>query len=134
MYRSVILKISVALLCLIGLSACTQQQQDTPIAAVQSYVNARVAADEAKLKALTCKDLESQAETEAASFKSMNAKLDGLTCTQSGTDGNFTVISCQGTITTTYNGESTPRSLAGRNFLTVKEDGQWKVCGYQSGN
>ena len=133
MQNSVILKISAALICFMALSACGQQQ-DSATSAVQNYVNARVAADETKLKSLTCKDKEDQAETEAASFKSMNAKLDGLTCTENGTDGQYTVVACQGTITTTYNGESTPRSLAGRNFLTIKEDGQWKFCGYQSGN
>ena len=127
------IKVGAALICLMALSTCGGQQ-DSPTSAVQNYVTARVAADETKLKSLTCKDQEDQAETEAASFKSMDAKLDGLTCKENGTDGQFTVVSCTGTITTTYNGESTPRSLAGRNFLTVKEDGAWKFCGYQGGN
>ena len=105
--------------------------QDSPVAAVQNYLNARIAADDTKMIAMTCKDQESLAETEAASFKSMNAKLDSVSCSQAGTDGQFTVVGCLGSILTTYNGETTTRSLAGKNFLTIQEDGQWKVCGYQ---
>ncbi len=104
--------------------------QDSPTAAIQNYLNARVAADETKMVALTCKDQESLAETEAASFKSLNAKLNSVSCSQAGTDGQFTLVACQGSILTTYNGETTTRDLAGRNFRTIQEDGQWKFCGY----
>jgi len=117
------------LIVVLVVAACGSQ--DSPIAAVQNYLNARVAADDTKMVALTCKDQESLAETEAASFKSMNAKLDSVSCAQAGTDGQFTVVACQGSILTTYNGETTTRTLAGKNFRTIQEDGQWKVCGYQ---
>jgi len=112
------------------LSGCGQQQ-DSPTTAVQSYLNARVDADQSKIAALTCKDQEGLAEAEAASFKSLDAKLDNVACTQTGTDSGFTIVACTGNIMTTYNGETTPRPLAGKNFKTIQEDGQWKVCGYQ---
>src|SRR5258708_1955118 len=112
------------LLVLVLTVAACGGSQDSPVTAVQNYLNARVAADDTKMIALTCKDQESLAETEAASFKSMNAKLDGVSCNQAGTDGQFTVVSCQGSILTTYNGETTPRTLAGKNFRTIQEDGQ----------
>ena len=116
--------------CLLVLSGCGQQQ-DSPTAAVQAYLNARVAADGSKIAALTCKDQEGLAEAEAASFKSLNAKLDSVSCSKTSTDGDYTIVACTGNILTTYNGETTPRPLAGKNFKTIQEDGQWKVCGYQ---
>ena len=50
-----IFKMCAVLVCLMVLSGCGQQE-DTPITAVTNYVNARVAADESKLKSFTCKD------------------------------------------------------------------------------
>src|SRR5258708_24486147 len=98
----------VAYAGLLVLGSCSQQQ-DGSTAAVQSYLNARVAADESKIAALTCKDQEGLAEAEAASFKSLNAKLDSVNCTTTGTDAGFTIVACTGNILTTYNGETTPR-------------------------
>jgi hypothetical protein len=111
------------------LSACGQQ--DSPVQAVENYLRLRVASDAPKLLAASCKDWESQASVEAASFQSMNAKLDGMACKQSGADGLFTVVACQGQIVTQYAGETRNWDLAAKNFRVVKEDGQWKMCGYQ---
>src|SRR5258708_39421241 len=97
--------------CLLVLSGCGQQQ-NSPTTAVQSYLDARVAADQSKIAALTCKDQEGLAEAEAASFKSLNAKLDSVSCATNGTDSGFTIVACTGNILTTYNGETTPRPLA----------------------
>ena len=52
-------------------SACGQQ--DSPVQAVENYLRLRVASDAPKLLAVSCKDWESQASVEAASFQSMNA-------------------------------------------------------------
>jgi hypothetical protein len=40
-------------------------------------------------------------------------------------------VACQGKIVTTYAGETRNWDLAARSFKLVKEDGQWKMCGYQ---
>ncbi len=124
--------------CVIGvliLTGCAQQ--DSPVQAVQSYLNYRVASDESKLLSVSCKDWENDARVEAASFQSMKASLDGVSCNQNGTDGSFTVVACKGKIMTTYAGETRSRDLADRSFKTIQEDGHWKVCGYEqaaSGN
>ncbi len=118
--------------CVIGiliLAGCAQQ--DSPVQAVESYLNYRVVSDESKLLSVSCTDWENDARVEAASFQSMNAKLDGMSCGQAGTDGSFTVVACTGKIVTTYAGETRSRELAGKNFKTIQEDGHWKVCGYQ---
>src|SRR5437762_2185598 len=82
----------IVLICiLVGglvLSACAQQQ-DSPVQAVENYLKLRVASDAPKLLAVSCKDWESQATVEAASFQSMNAKLDGMACKQAGEDGQY---------------------------------------------
>jgi hypothetical protein len=132
MKRSVILTLVAVLVGVLSLAACGQQ--DSPVQAITAYLQYRVASDEAKLLALSCKDWEGQARTEAASFQSMNAKLEGMACSQAGTDGQFTVVACTGKIITTYAGETRSRDLAERNFKAIQEDGRWKMCGYAEVN
>ncbi len=123
----------LGLICLLTLVACGQQgQPDNPVGAVESYLKLRVASDAPKMLAVSCKDWEGQASIEADSFKSMTANLDGLSCSQSGQDGAFTIVGCQGKIVTQYNGESRNWDLSQKPFKTIQEDGQWKVCGYQA--
>jgi hypothetical protein len=125
-----LLIVVAGLLCLVGLSACGQQ--DNPVGAVQSYIAGRVASDTNKLVSLSCKDQESQAMTDADSFRSMKASIDSMTCKQVGEESPYTIVACDGKIITEYAGESRTWNLADRNFKTIKEDGQWKVCGYKT--
>jgi hypothetical protein len=129
MRRSSILIVLTGLIGLLILSACGQQ--DSPVKAVEAYLNARVASDAPRLIALSCKEWEGHARDEAASFQSMNAKLDSMSCSPKSDDGQSSVVACQGKIVTTYAGETRNWDLAARSFKLVKEDGQWKMCGYQ---
>ena len=114
------------------LVACGHQQTDSPVGVVESYNTGRVASDSTLLVSLSCKDQESQAQTDADSFKSMKATIDSMSCNQAGTDGSFTIVACQGKVLTTYAGESRTWNLGDRNFKTIQEDGKWKVCGTTS--
>jgi hypothetical protein len=80
---------------------------------------------------LSCPDWEAQARIEASTFKALNAQLDGMSCEDSRADGNTTLVSCKGKIVTTYNGETREWSLSERQFKTVLDDGEWRMCGYQ---
>lgn len=128
MQRSLI----IAVLMLISLSACNTAQSNDPVGVVQSYVQARVTSDESKLVSLSCKDQESQAKKDADSFRSMKATLDSISCKNAGEDSPYTIVACEGKIVTEYAGETRDWNLADRNFKTIQEDGQWKVCGYKT--
>ncbi len=127
--RPTILTLFGVLIAALVLSACGGQ--DSPIQAVENYLKLRVASDAPKLLAASCKDWEGQASVEAASFEAMNAQLEGMTCKQTGEEGLFTIVACQGKIVTNYAGETRNWDLAARSFKVLKEDGQWKMCGYQ---
>ncbi len=64
------------------LAACSQPGD--PGAAMLKYLQARVAADRDAIRGLSCAAWEGQAVMQADSFRSMNAKLDNVTCTKSG--------------------------------------------------
>ena len=121
---------AAALLAFVGaLSAC--QKSDDPVATVQAYLQARVQSDATQMVNLSCADWEAQARIEAASFKSMNAKLEGVTCQVNSSDANNALVSCQGKIVTAYNGETRDWPPANGLFKLVHQQGEWRMCGYQ---
>ena len=121
----VVLVMSVALL-----SACAQKISAT--GTIERYLKAKVSGDENKLVSLSCKAWEAQAALDAAPFQSVQAEIDSLTCKESGKDGAYTLVTCDGTLVIQYRGES-PReqSLSGTTYRAIKEDGEWKMCGEQ---
>jgi hypothetical protein len=131
MKRSFILMMVVGLVSVVTLVACNQQSQGTAVGTIEAYLVARVGSDEARLLALSCKAWEGSARDEAASFKSMSPNLQSMSCSQSGQEGQFTLVACKGKIVTTYQGESRDWPLERWKFLAIIEDGQWKMCGYQ---
>jgi ribosomal protein S27E len=91
---------------------------------VIKYLQAKVDSDVETIKTTLCSAKESEAPKEAASFASVEAKLDNVQCTF---DEATSTVSCTGNIVATYNGES--RNLSLPKFSMVQEDGEWRVCG-----
>ena len=115
----------------LALSACSLSSQGQASHTVQTYLQARVQSNVDQMISLSCPEWEAQARIEASTFKAMKAQLEGMAC-QDGTAGeNTTLVACQGKIVTTYNGETREWSLSERQFKTVLQDGEWRMCGYQ---
>ncbi len=112
------------------LAACADK--GSPTQAVEAYLQAQVAGDEDKLVSLSCAAWEEQAIAAAASFRSVDARLDNLACQEVGAEGDFTLVTCSGTIVIQYRGED-PReqSLPDLTYRALQEDGTWKMCGTQ---
>jgi outer membrane lipoprotein-sorting protein len=111
------------------LSACASKRDDAPAKAVEDYLNALVAKDSDRLTTLSCGDWEDDALLELDSFQAVTTKLDGLACSQTGTDGNTTLVLCTGKIIATYNNEDQELDLSTRTYQVVQQDGDWLVCG-----
>ena len=99
--------------------------------AVESYYQAMVAKDAAKMSAISCKDWESQALLEMDAFQAVKAELEGLSCKDSGTDGSATLVGCTGKINVTYNTEQQVIDLSRQTYKVVQEGGDYRVCGYK---
>ena len=65
-----------------------------------------------------------------SSMQSVKAELKDVSCKVSGTDGDKTLVSCQGSIQFTYTNESQQLDLSQRTYEMAKEGGEWRVCGY----
>lgn len=127
--RRMVVWVILSIAGLLWLTGC--KSQASAAESIQAYLQARVQSDVDKMIALSCPEWEAQARIEASTFQALNARLDGASCEDSTADGNSTLVSCQGKIVTTYNGETREWSLSDRQFKTVLDDGEWRMCGYQ---
>jgi hypothetical protein len=112
----------------LALSACASKSNG-PTNAVEDYLNALVAKDSDRLTTLSCKDWENDALLELDSFQAVTTKLDGMSCSQTGTDGETALVLCKGKIITTYNNENQELDLSTRTYQVVQQGGDWLVCG-----
>jgi hypothetical protein len=122
--------LGVLIVLALVLAGCAQ---DSPVETLETYLQAKVDSDLDVLLSLSCADWEAQAIVEASSFESMNAELQGMSCQQTGQDGDYILIECQGQIVTVYNGETREWDLGAFPYRLIQEDGEWKMCGYAEG-
>lgn len=123
------LTLIVSVLALL-LAACGTAT-DPSAAAVESYLNALVNKDSSTLSSLSCADWEPSALLELDSLQAVETRLEGLTCAVEGTDGDTTLVVCQGKILATYNNEDQELDLSVRTYQVVEQGGEFLVCGYR---
>jgi hypothetical protein len=95
--------------------------------AIEAFLQARVDSDEDALRDLSCVAREEQIEIDVASFQSVDASLDGVSCEVSGADGDYTLVSCDGQIVIDYGSENSELALG--TYRAIREDDAWKMCG-----
>lgn len=127
--RTFFLILFTLLLTAIFLTACASNNADATAQAVEDYLNALVAKDADRLSTLSCGEWEDEALLELDSFQAVTARLEGLTCEQTGTDGDTALVLCKGNIVATYNDEDQELDLSVRTYQVVEEGGEWLVCG-----
>lgn len=118
-----------SVLTILGLSACASSNENAPVRAVEDYLTALVEKDADRLSTLSCGEWEEDALLELDSFQAVSARLEGLACEQTGTDGETALVLCNGNIVATYNEEDQELDLSVRTYQVVQEGGEWLVCG-----
>jgi hypothetical protein len=126
---SILLTLGIAL-CAMILAACNGSSNDAA-AAVESYVQLLAEKDVERISTLACANWEAEAKTELESFTAVSVSVDNLTCQDSGMDGDFTLVSCSGTIIANYGNEVQEIDLSERTYQAVYEAGEWRMCGYR---
>lgn len=112
------------------LAGCRADGRGAPAGVIENYLAARVESDLDRMILLSCPAWEANARVEAASFQSMDARLDGVSCAASEVNDDRAVVACTGQIVTTYQGEAREWSVAEQTYLTVLDGGEWRMCGY----
>ncbi len=113
----------------LSLTACGASTSDAPVQTVESYLTALVEKDEDRLTTLSCGQWEQDALLELDSFQAVTARLEGVACEQTGTDGDTALVLCSGKIIATYDNEDQELDLSVRTYQVVQEGGDWLVCG-----
>jgi outer membrane lipoprotein-sorting protein len=111
------------------LFACASNNDRSPAQAVENYLNALVEKDADRLTTLSCGEWEDDALLELDSFQAVSARLEGLACEQTGTDGDTALVLCNGNIVATYNNEDQQLDLSVRTYQVIQDGGEWLVCG-----
>jgi hypothetical protein len=127
--RTLFLVLLTVITAALLLTACGSQDSDAPARAVEDYLTALVAKDVNRLTTLSCGEWEEEALLELDSFQAVSARLEGLACEQTGTDGDTALVLCNGNIVATYNEEDQELDLSVRTYQVVQEGGEWLVCG-----
>ncbi len=125
--------ILTTILLLTGLlSACSQiSNSDAAVAAVETYFTALVEKDQDGLVNSSCAAWEANAINESMAYFGVETRLEGIACSFVETDGEFSIVSCEGNIIATYSGEDVPLALNIRQYLSIEEGGEWRMCGYR---
>ena len=118
----------IALVVTLALVGCSKRDA---AATIEQYLRAKVEkSDMEKMVSLSCAEWESMARTsEATSFASIDAEIQEMACEETGTEGAYTVIVCEGSIMATYGTGDTRELPLGGPYLAIQEDGEWKMCG-----
>ena len=113
---------------LLILAGCASESN--PVDVVEAYFQAIIADETERLADLTCSAYEAQALTLATSFRNTGAELQDISCQQSGTDGDYNIVQCQGKIVVQYQAELREFPLS--RYRIIEEDGAWRMCGEAS--
>ena len=123
-------KLTILMLALSNLlSACGASATGGATTAVEGYITALASKDQAALISNSCADWEDDALIELDSFALVEVTVDGMSCTEAGTDGDKTLVNCTGMLNMSYNGEPQSLDLADRTYEVIEQDGNWLVCG-----
>jgi hypothetical protein len=96
---------------------------------VEDYLSALVAKDAERLPTLVCAEWEEDALIELDSLQAVSARLENVSCSQTGTDGNIALVDCAGSIVLTYDTEDQNIELSTFTYQVTEEGGEWLVCG-----
>lgn len=121
---------ALLIILLAFLTACSSNQ-DKAAQAVEAYFQALQQKDEIGMINRTCAAWEADARTEYNSFAAVDITLNELSCQQSGTSGEITLVDCQGTLVASYGAEDLVLDFSERVFQVKQEGGEWRMCGYK---
>lgn len=123
-------KYTILMLALsIILSACGASASGGATTTVEGYITALATKDQAALISNSCADWEDDALLELDSFALVEVTVEDMSCAESGTDGDRTLVDCQGKFQMSYGGEPQELDLSTRTYEVIEQNGNWLVCG-----
>ncbi len=126
-YRGLLLLVASILL----FAGCSADNQDTAAAkVVASFYETIVSQERDRIGTIACVDWEKNALREVDAFMGVKAELVDLSCTAKEITGDAGTVTCSGKISASYGNETTDFPLEGRVHTVVREQGDWRICGF----
>jgi len=98
---------------------------------IMAYLQAIASRDENQVSVLSCSAWEAQAKTDFESFSAVTVDIENASCSETGKDGDYMLVSCKGKIVANYGNEVLEIDLADRTYQALYEGGEWRMCGYR---
>jgi hypothetical protein len=111
-------------------NACSGQSPNGAAKAIENYFTALIQKNSSQLVNASCASWEANARQELRTFDAVQVSLQDLQCNALNSDKTNATIACAGKIVANYGNEILEINLADRNYLAVKESGEWRMCGY----
>lgn len=120
------------ILCIAGLAACSAPKKNSSEAAkpVEAFYNAIVTQNRDQIGSIACSAWEKDALREVDAFMGVKSELKDFSCTVSEEGKDEAVVTCTGSIAASYGAEITDFPVSGKNHKVIKEQGEWRICGY----
>src|SRR5688572_28084192 len=97
---------------------------------VENYLQALADKDEPLMVSHICADYEFDALLELDDLAKVETELKDVRCQQVDTDGATALVTCSGSIASTYGSELFSYDLSVRMYRVIADGENWLVCGY----
>lgn len=119
------------ILLMLALAGCAKKDDSSAaVKPVETFYNDIVEQNRENVSNITCSEWESDAIREVDSFMGVKTEMNDFSCKLDFSNGDEAQVSCNGSISASYGNEVTEFPLNNREHTVIKEDGEWRICGY----
>lgn len=119
------------MLCIAVFTACSKKSDSSDaVKPVEAFYNAIVSQNRDRVSSIACSDWEKDALRDVDSFMGVKSELKDFSCSVSQSGDKEATVTCKGAIAASYGAEITEFPLENRSHKVIKEQGEWRICGY----
>ena len=119
------------LLSILLIAACSKKQDSSEaVKPVEAFYEAIVSQNRNRVSAIACAEWEKDALRDVDAFMGVKSELKDFSCSVSSEGKDEAAVTCKGAISASYGAEITDFPLDTRSHKVIKEQGEWRICGY----
>ncbi|NMA12394.1 MAG: hypothetical protein GX933_04305 [Chloroflexi bacterium] len=103
---------------------------DAQIKPVESFYNTIVSQQRDQIGTIACASWEKDAYREVDAFMGVKSEMKDFSCTVQNSTADAAEVVCKGKIAASYGNEITDFPIENRIHKVVKENGEWRLCGF----
>ena len=120
-----------ALMTILFLTSCSKKSdRSEAVKPVEAFYNAIVTQNRDRVSSISCVDWEKDTLREVDAFMGVKSELKDFSCSVTESGETESVVTCKGAISASYGTEITDFPLENRSHKVIKQQGEWRICGY----